>query len=284
MRISKVEAQHKILLALDRRPFHGYDLIQTLRKDFGQVRQATIYRWLRDMENEGLVTSEIEPGPHGPDRRVYRVGSRGEDYLRRSLKQSIETILHFYDDYRFSLSGNMERYLNAVPPMIEKGRILFIAVPQMNERDCHFVEFLYQRRGEQPIDVLGDTSLLEKCPIKFRPVRGEPDNIAMRNGMFSEIWTLGIPERSDFPRAILEFKRVLAPRGRLRMIAPFVYFQPPERPTISEFVRATSVHLFPELGIVEGSEVGKIIEAHFTYCGASEAFPALVLFWAFNEK
>ncbi|MFW9849169.1 MAG: PadR family transcriptional regulator [Candidatus Thorarchaeota archaeon] len=284
MRVSKVEARHKILLALDRRPYHGYDLIQTLRKDFGNVRQATIYRWLRDMEGEGLITSDIEPGPHGPDRRVYRVGSRGEDYLRRSLKQSIETILHFYDDYRYSISGNMEKYLSGIPPMVEKGRILFMALPQMNERDCSFAEFLYERRGKQPIDVLGDTSLLDKCPIKYRPMKGEPDNIATRNDLFSEIWTLGIPGRADFPKAISEFKRVMTPKARLRMIAPFVYFQPPEKPTISEFVRTTSVHLFPELGIVEGQEVGKIIEAHFPYCGASEDFPALVMFWAFNEE
>ncbi len=284
MRVSKVQAQHKILLALDRRPFHGYDLIQSLRKEFGSVRQATIYRWLRDMEEEGLVTSTIEPGPHGPDRRVYKVGTRGEEYLRQSLKQSIETILHFYDDYRYSLSGNLNKYLHDATPMVEAGRVLFMALPQMNDRDCNLVEYLYQRRGEEPIDVLGDTSILDRCPIKYRQVKGEPDNIATRNGIFSEIWTFGIPSRSDFPKAISEFKRVLTPQGRLRMLAPFAYLQPPERPTIGEFVRATSVHLFPELGIVEGTEVGKILESYFTHCAASEAFPALVMFLAFNEN
>jgi len=60
-----------VLLAQDRA--HGYDLIQKLNQlesIDGELEAATVYRTLRRMEREGLISSQWEHGEFGPARRL----------------------------------------------------------------------------------------------------------------------------------------------------------------------------------------------------------------------
>jgi len=85
----------QILLVLDLHSCHGYKLRRLLSPIIGDVELTTLYRWLHAMEAEGLVDSEVQVGPHGPSRRVYRIGMRGENRLRRILRDAIGVVLHF---------------------------------------------------------------------------------------------------------------------------------------------------------------------------------------------
>ncbi len=273
----------RILLALDRTPHHGYSLLQALPEEAADLQLTTLYRWLHSMETEGLVQSEVQPGPHGPDRRVYRLGPRGETRLREILRNSIEVVLHFYDSYRHSAATYLYDVLDV--PEIERveGRILLAAFPRLRERDLETVEYLSKRNDKAPIDILGDCTLVARTGVQFRELKGDICDIPTPNDKFAEVWLTGVPERSVLPRAIAECKRVLVQKGTLKIIAPFAFFEEPSKPTIGEFIRVTSTHLFPELGVVEGNDVGTVIEANFTRCGAFETFPGLVVFWAVKE-
>lgn len=57
---------------------HGYDLVEQV-KLFGlaTVDLAGIYRCLKAMEHDGLVTSEWESSEFGPPRRVYELTALG---------------------------------------------------------------------------------------------------------------------------------------------------------------------------------------------------------------
>lgn len=74
-----------LLLLLRRMQAHGYSLIDGL-SEFGfhpgQKDPSLIYRALRDMEVEALVTSEWDPDSLGPQRRVYRITPKGERHLQ----------------------------------------------------------------------------------------------------------------------------------------------------------------------------------------------------------
>jgi DNA-binding PadR family transcriptional regulator len=53
---------------------HGYDLYDRLERVIGDlvyVDSGTMYRMLRAMEQEGMVTSSWQPAEVGPSRRVY---------------------------------------------------------------------------------------------------------------------------------------------------------------------------------------------------------------------
>jgi len=235
------------------------------------------------MESNGLITSTMEAGPFGPERRMYSLGKKGESYLRDALKDAIETIMHFYDGYRHSIVGHMEQYIEELKPPKIEGRILFAAISEFSERDIQIVELISKRRRGRPIDIMGTIELPEHTSIPYRSLKGDILKVPIGDNSFSEVWIFGIPERKDIPNAISECKRILANGGLLRMMSPFVFFNPPSSPTLSEFIRVTAIHLFPELGFYEGQEVGAVIESFFSTCGASEAFPGYVLFWAEKE-
>jgi DNA-binding PadR family transcriptional regulator len=280
LKVSKDWIKDRILLALDQAPHHGYDLLYALPEKARGLQLTTLYRWLHGMEAEGLVESRFEAGPHGPDRRVYQLGSRGETRLREILRDAIEIVLHFYDAYRHSAATYLHDVLDVGTIERIKGRILLVSFPRLKERDMKTVEYLSARNEGAAIDILGDTSLVKRTGIKFRKMKGDICDIASSNEKFAEIWMNGVPERNIFPKAIAECKRLLIVGGALRIIAPFAFFDEPTKPALGEFIRVTSTHLYPELGVVEGDDVGTVIEANFTECGAYETFPGLVIFWA----
>lgn len=71
-----------LLLLLSEAPAHGYELIERMRPFGFEVGDpAGIYKALRQMEGEGIVSSEWELPKRGPARRVYALTSDGRDLL-----------------------------------------------------------------------------------------------------------------------------------------------------------------------------------------------------------
>lgn len=282
MKNSREWIRNRILLTLDTGPAHGYDILRSLNEHVSDLRLTTLYRWLHTMESEGLVDSEIQPGPHGPDRRVYQLGVRGELRLRDMLRDSIEVLMHFYDAYRHSITGNLYEVMQSglKPP---EGRILFASNPRIRKNDIATLQHLSEI-DSSPIEILGDSTILTSLGIKHRALKGSLGDIPSPNDRFSQIWISGVPDRQELHKAVIEFKRVLVKGGVLRILAPFVYFNKPGQPDLGEFVRITAIQIFPELGMADGNDVADILEAVFPDCGALDVFPGLVVFWARNAN
>lgn len=283
MRSSKPWIRDRILLLLDQRPCHGYELSESLDTSNEHLRLTTLYRWLNEMEEEGYVISEILPGPHGPNRRVYRIGPRGETRLREILRDSIEVVLHFFNAYRSRTSPKLFDAFDELEPKQVKGRVLFVATPWLKEQDLQLLMYLLKRNNGTGLLVMGDNSIVRAAGIRHRPLKGDLTDIHTANCTISEIWISGVPKIDQLPQIISECKRILISGGTLRLIAPFVFFDEPTRPTVSEFIRVTAVHLLPDLGVVEGNTIGDLFEAVFTKCGANETSPRLAVFWGIKE-
>ncbi len=94
-----------LLLLLRQDASHGYNLVEELSR-FGFDRAALdpsiVYRALREMEQEGWVTSQWDTAGSGPPRRVYRVTAAGEEYLRwwieslRRTRDDLDRLLTAY--------------------------------------------------------------------------------------------------------------------------------------------------------------------------------------------
>ena len=70
------------LVILREESSYGYELMERLEEfGFEQIRAQTLYRTLRQMEQEGLCSSEWETPQGGPARRMYLITERGEEYL-----------------------------------------------------------------------------------------------------------------------------------------------------------------------------------------------------------
>jgi PadR family transcriptional regulator PadR len=95
-----------LLLLVHQRASHGYDLIERLGQ-FGLgesiVDSSMVYRYLREMEDGGLVLSDWDTEGAGPPRRVYRLTPQGDEYLARwvsglrETKRTLEGFLEAYD-------------------------------------------------------------------------------------------------------------------------------------------------------------------------------------------
>jgi len=92
-----------LLLLLAEEPSHGYDLLLRLA-DLGvrQIDPGGLYRALRAMEQEGLVSSTWEASDLGPARRTYEITAEGLDWLHAWAGDLRET--------RRVISGFLTRY------------------------------------------------------------------------------------------------------------------------------------------------------------------------------
>jgi poly-beta-hydroxybutyrate-responsive repressor len=62
---------------------YGYDLMKALsRFGFAMMNPGPLYRMLRQMEKDGLVSSSWDTSGQGPARRLYSITEAGESYLR----------------------------------------------------------------------------------------------------------------------------------------------------------------------------------------------------------
>jgi PadR family transcriptional regulator, regulatory protein PadR len=94
-----------ILLLLAERPMHGYELLELLpgiAREERRIDLGNLYRLLRSLEEEGLVSSEWSADLPGPAKRTYELTDDGRRLLDRwaeALRRAQETIGTFLERY-----------------------------------------------------------------------------------------------------------------------------------------------------------------------------------------
>jgi PadR family transcriptional regulator len=93
-----------LLLLLLERPTHGYELLEQLPALTGESRvdMGNLYRVLRALEEDGLVSSRWEADQPGPAKRTYELTPEGKRLLEEwgeALRRSRERIDTFLDRY-----------------------------------------------------------------------------------------------------------------------------------------------------------------------------------------
>jgi PadR family transcriptional regulator, regulatory protein PadR len=92
-----------LLRLLSEGPTHGYELLERLPPLIGEERVdvGNVYRALRGLEEEGLVTSEWQAALPGPAKRTYTLTEEGRAVLeqwRGSLRELRDGLTAFVDD------------------------------------------------------------------------------------------------------------------------------------------------------------------------------------------
>jgi len=96
-----------LLLLLAEGTSHGYELLaQVGELGLDRIDPGGLYRCLRAMDEEGLVSSSWEPSASGPARRTYALTDDGRDWLH-VLAGSLHEVSRSLETYR-------SRYLSAV--------------------------------------------------------------------------------------------------------------------------------------------------------------------------
>jgi PadR family transcriptional regulator PadR len=94
-----------LLLLLRERPLHGYELLERIPElgVEGRVDIGNLYRLLRGLEEEGLVSSEWSADLPGPAKRTYELTDQGRRLLDRwaeALRRAESTISSFLERYQ----------------------------------------------------------------------------------------------------------------------------------------------------------------------------------------
>lgn len=97
-------AEPAVLLLLRDREAHGYELLDQLAELLPgeRVDMGNLYRVLRALEEDGLVSSEWDESSPGPAKRVYRLSEAGEAVLAHwvgALEAARQRIDVFLDRY-----------------------------------------------------------------------------------------------------------------------------------------------------------------------------------------
>ena len=75
-------AEPAVLLLLRERPVHGYELLEQLPDLTGErVDMGNLYRFLRLLESDGIVSSEWDDRAAGPSKRIYELTDEGRALL-----------------------------------------------------------------------------------------------------------------------------------------------------------------------------------------------------------
>jgi PadR family transcriptional regulator PadR len=93
-----------LLLLLREGRLHGYELLERIPElgVEGRVDIGNLYRLLRSLEEEGLVSSEWSADLPGPAKRTYELTDEGRRLLDRwveALRRAQETIGTFLERY-----------------------------------------------------------------------------------------------------------------------------------------------------------------------------------------
>ena len=97
-----------VLYLLSRSPDHGYQVLQRLGRygfDPDSPDPGSLYRLLRKLESDGMISSSWKSGDHGPAKRVYHITEEGSMALSHwiaLLKQNVSHITQLIDDYEES--------------------------------------------------------------------------------------------------------------------------------------------------------------------------------------
>lgn len=98
--------QPSLLMALSDGKSYGYQLIQIIG-DYGFLRgdapPGMIYRHLRQMDEEGLVTSSWDAEGDGPAKRIYAITAEGAEVLEAwilHMERQRDALDNFVRKYR----------------------------------------------------------------------------------------------------------------------------------------------------------------------------------------
>ena len=77
------------VLSQSKEPMYGYQIAKLLEDngpDLPLMKQGTLYPVLRSLEENGLLSSIVEPSVSGPPRRYYTITQEGHEALKEWLE------------------------------------------------------------------------------------------------------------------------------------------------------------------------------------------------------
>lgn len=251
----------RLLRAL-REPRHGYELAAVLARDGGPDR-ATVYRRLAALSRAGLVARAVERG-RGPVRQVVRLTPAGEAVLRDELRAALRLLCEAHDaHWRATRRG-------ARGPSNLEGPLVFVSASRMSGVELRILATMAGWMPRRVHLVLPPGMALPgEAPAGVAVVEAPWAALPFRDGYAGTLMVNELPPARGFPRAVREWRRVLAPHGTLSVIASAPLPRGLDR--FVDFLADLHDELYPDqAGAPPPDEVTRVLRDAF---GGVEDFP-----------
>ncbi len=124
---NELTLEYILLGILWEQPLHGYALFQKLKENrelsrIWQVKRSKMYYLLEKLEEKGLLSSELVKTPSHPDRKMYRLTTRGQREYQSWVCSPVESGRHmriaFLSRLYFALREGEEQALALIERQI----------------------------------------------------------------------------------------------------------------------------------------------------------------------
>ncbi|MBZ0292352.1 MAG: PadR family transcriptional regulator [Anaerolineae bacterium] len=109
------ESELTILSLVAEKPCHGYEIQQIIDerglREWLAIGFSSIYYILNKLEQQGLLTSELDINGPGPARKIYQITDAGRGLLQTAIQERLSQLRSFGSGFELGLAN-----LNAMSP------------------------------------------------------------------------------------------------------------------------------------------------------------------------
>ncbi|HNW94641.1 MAG TPA: PadR family transcriptional regulator [Anaerolineaceae bacterium] len=94
--------EYTLLGLLKQKPQYGYDILQNWDKNLGiiwKVKPGRLYAGLNKLEQNGLISAQLESGENAPARKVFALTAQGEAVFSRWLRSPVPSPREFRQEW-----------------------------------------------------------------------------------------------------------------------------------------------------------------------------------------
>jgi len=274
----KTRIQDEILLLLSSAPLHGYGIWNIVLEDYPEMRLNTLYRWLNDLEARMLIEGITAEGIRGPNRKVYKLTSSGQQRVFLQIRNAIRLMVDIYRRYRLFSALHFSNILQLADSTFPNGRVLIAPFNQFLDFEHSLIQSLIDAMRCRRVDFIDRVPGLLKLHPRTRVLRGSTQDLPVKNESYGEIWLCGIPRKNSFGPSVEECKRVLIKGGTLYLAIPFLISLDLPGSDFGTFINNTISQVFPDLGLMEYHQVELIMKNYFEASGVLDC--GIHVFWA----
>jgi DNA-binding PadR family transcriptional regulator len=259
---------HKFILKNYRnREFYGYQLQKTLAEEGYEIDITRLYKILNNMNKEDLLTSRWDKSREGPQKKMYKLGEKGNTELKKILLDAISTVHSFYGDYLFSLRDKVDVFNLVIEPLIKKivspknigffynnytPLVSFFFLKIRNAFDAQY--YFVKPRSIVSEEYSGNVVILN----------GEYYDVPLRDAYLDALIMIDLPDEEKLNESVKEWSRILKADGVLSILTPSILIKEESDPlSIGDFVEKNEHHIIEKGAIIYYNKLCEALSPFF---------------------
>jgi|SRR2546422_1450167 len=223
---------------------YGYEIQRLLSSHGEKLQLSYLYKTLKEMSQEGVLRSQLQPGDEGPQRRQYRLTAKGQKELGSIFGEATELIHDFYEEYVANLPPRFfaEKF-ELMMGEVYGGResvALIISEPLTRLHKLILDKLRRRKGGERTYLIKPPHIKTESGLVDVTTLEGDFEDIPMKDKSLDAIVAVDIQDSANLELCCKELRRVLKTGGVMVACCPFLGLAGTDEPLeVGEYMKRT---------------------------------------------